>query len=83
MVLNRVWMGMFVISLIMGFSKLIFWQDVNILQTMMDALFAAAKTGFELALFMTGTMALWMGFMRIGHRCLVNFFPMYLKITQL
>ena len=66
MVLNRVWMGMFVISLIMGFSKLIFWQDVNILQTMMDALFAAAKTGFELALFMTGTMALWMGFMRIG-----------------
>jgi len=33
---------------------------------MMDALFEAAKTGFELALFMTGTMALWMGFMRIG-----------------
>jgi len=32
----------------------------------MDALFEAAKTGFELALFMTGTMALWMGFMRIG-----------------
>lgn len=66
MVLNRVWVGMFIISLIMGFSKLIFWQDVNILQTMMDALFDAAKTGFELALFMTGTMALWMGFMRIG-----------------
>lgn len=66
MVLNRVWVGMFIISLIMGFSKLIFWQDVNILQTMMDALFDAAKSGFELALFMTGTMALWMGFMRIG-----------------
>lgn len=66
MVLNRVWMGMFIISLIMGFSKLIFWYDTNILQSMMDALFEAAKTGFELALFMTGTMALWMGFMRIG-----------------
>jgi len=66
MVLNRVWMGMFIISLVMGFSKLIFWYDTNILQTMMDALFEAAKTGFELALFMTGTMALWMGFMRIG-----------------
>jgi spore maturation protein SpmA len=66
MVLNRVWMGMFVISLIMGFSKLIFWQDVNILQTMMDALFEAAKVGFELAIFMTGTIALWMGFMKIG-----------------
>lgn len=33
---------------------------------MMDSLFEAAKTGFELALFMTGTMALWMGFLRIG-----------------
>ncbi|MFN5415850.1 MAG: nucleoside recognition domain-containing protein [Flavobacteriia bacterium] len=66
MVLNRVWMGMFIIAMIMGFSKLIFWQDVNILQTMMDALFDAAKTGFELALFMTGTIALWMGFMKIG-----------------
>ncbi len=50
----------------MGFSKLIFWQDVHILQNMMDGLFEAAKTGFELSLFMTGTIALWMGFMRIG-----------------
>jgi spore maturation protein SpmA len=33
---------------------------------MMDALFESAKTGFELALFMTGIMALWMGFMKIG-----------------
>lgn len=66
MVLNRVWMGMFVIAMIMGFSKLIFWHDTNILQKMMDALFEAAKTGFELSLFMTGTIALWMGFMKIG-----------------
>lgn len=66
MVLNRVWTGLFVIAFIIGFSKLIFWQDINILQTMMDALFEAAKTGFELALFMTGTLALWMGFMKIG-----------------
>lgn len=66
MVLNRIWIGMFIISMVMGFSKLLFWQDVNILQNMMDSLFEAAKTGFELALFMTGTMALWMGFLRIG-----------------
>jgi spore maturation protein SpmA len=66
MVLNRIWIGMFIISMVMGFSKLIFWHDVNILQNMMDSLFEAAKTGFELALFMTGTMALWMGFLRIG-----------------
>ncbi len=66
MVLNRVWAGMFIIAFVMGFSKLIFWQNTEILQNMMDAMFEAAKTGFELAIFMTGTMALWMGFMRIG-----------------
>jgi spore maturation protein SpmA len=66
MVLNRIWVGMFLIAMVMGFSKLIFWQDVHILQSMMDGLFEAAKTGFELSLFMTGTIALWMGFMRIG-----------------
>ena len=57
---------MFIIAMVMGFSKLIFWQDTHILQNMMDALFESAKTGFELALFMTGIMALWMGFMKIG-----------------
>ncbi len=57
---------MFIIAFVMGFSKLIFWQNTEVLQTMMDAMFEAAKTGFELAIFMTGTMALWMGFMRIG-----------------
>ncbi len=57
---------MFIIAMVMGFSKLLFWQDTHILQNMMDALFESAKTGFELALFMTGIMALWMGFMKIG-----------------
>jgi spore maturation protein SpmA/spore maturation protein SpmB len=66
MVLNRIWIGMFVIAITMGFSKLIFWQDTFILQKMMDALFASAKTGFEIAIFMTGILCLWMGFMKIG-----------------
>ncbi|WP_294677103.1 nucleoside recognition domain-containing protein [uncultured Fluviicola sp.] len=66
MVLNRVWIGMFVIAIIMGFSKLLFWQDTFILQKMMDALFEAAKSAFELALYMTGILALWMGLMKIG-----------------
>lgn len=66
MVLNRVWLGMFLIAIVVGFSKLIFWQDLHILQKMMDALFASAKNGFEIALFMTGTLCLWMGILKIG-----------------
>lgn len=66
MVLNRVWIGMFLIALVMGFSKLIFWQDTFILQKMLDAFFEAAKGAFELALYMTGIITLWMGLMKIG-----------------
>ena len=50
----------------MGFSKLIFWQDYAVLQSMLDALFSSSKTGFELAIFMTGTLCLWMGILKIG-----------------
>jgi spore maturation protein SpmA len=66
MVLNRIWIGMFFIAIVMGFSKLIFWQDTAILQKMMDGLFEASKNGFELSIFMTGALCLWMGFMKIG-----------------
>lgn len=66
MVLNRVWIGMFIIAIIMGFSKLIFWQDTFILQQMLDSFFEAAKAAFELALYMTGILTLWMGLMKIG-----------------
>lgn len=66
MVLNRIWIGMFLIAIVMGFSKLIFWQDTAILQKMIDGLFEASKNGFELSIFMTGALCLWMGFMKIG-----------------
>jgi spore maturation protein SpmA len=33
---------------------------------MMDGLFEASKNGFELSIFMTGALCLWMGFMKIG-----------------
>lgn len=66
MVLNRVWIGMFITAIIMGFSKLIFWQDTFILQQMLDSFFEAAKSAFELALYMTGILTLWMGLMKIG-----------------
>jgi spore maturation protein SpmA len=66
MVLNRVWIGMFITAIVMGFSKLIFWQDTFILQQMLDSFFEAAKSAFELALYMTGILTLWMGLMKIG-----------------
>lgn len=66
MVLNRIWIGMFFIALITAMSKLIFWQDTHILHEMFESLMGAAKTGFEIAIYLTGVLCLWMGIMKIG-----------------
>ena len=66
MVLNRIWIGMFLISIIVAGCKLIFWQDVDLMKNMIDSLSGSAKTAFEYALFLTGTMCLWLGVMKIG-----------------
>lgn len=66
MILNRIWIGMFLIAAIVGLSKLIFWQDLDIFKNLVDALMGAATTGFEISLSLTGIICLWMGIMKIG-----------------
>ena len=68
MVLNRIWIAMFLISGIVAFSKLIFWQDYFIFDEMVKSLFDSAETGFNVALGLTGMLCLWMGIMRIGEQ---------------
>ncbi|MCH2230286.1 MAG: spore maturation protein [Crocinitomicaceae bacterium] len=66
MLLNRIWIGMFLIAMIVAISKLVFWQDTDIFRQLVDALFAAADTGFTLSLSLTGVLCFWMGVMKIG-----------------
>lgn len=57
---------MFLIAMVMGLSKLIFWHDLSIFEQMINSLFDAAKNGFEIALYLTGALCLWMGLMKVG-----------------
>ncbi len=66
MILNKIWISMFVIAMIVALSKLIFWQDVDIFKQIVDALLNSSKTGFEISLSLTGIICLWMGIMKIG-----------------
>jgi len=66
MLLNRIWLGMFLIAGIVAVSKLIFWHDTEIFKSLVDALFSAADTGFTLSLSLTGILCFWMGIMKIG-----------------
>lgn len=68
MLLNRIFIGMFLIGFSVAAGKLLFWSDFNIFKTMVDSLFEASKSGFEISIFLTGALCLWMGFMRVGEK---------------
>ena len=67
MVLNFVWLGFFVSAFLAALVQTVL-GDFSVFPRLMTALFDAAKTGFEIALALTGVMALWLGFMRIGEQ---------------
>lgn len=68
MLLNRLWIGLFFTALLVGVGKLLFLGDTLIIKEMVDALFENAETAFKIALFLTGALCLWMGFMEIGEK---------------
>ncbi len=68
MLLNRLWIGLFVSSLLVGGFKLIIFGDTMVFKEMVTALFESAKLAFEIALFLTGALCLWMGLMQIGEK---------------
>ena len=67
MVLNYVWLGFFLSAFVAALVQTLL-GDFSVFPRLMAALFDAAKTGFEIALGLTGVMALWLGFMKIGER---------------
>ena len=66
MLLNRIWIGMFLVAFVVAMSKLLFWHDYTIFEDLVQALFSAAETGFVIALGLTAMLCLWLGIMKIG-----------------
>ena len=66
MLLNKVWISLFLIAFLTALSKLIFWHDLFIFEKIINSIFEASKSGFEISLYFTGALCLWMGIMRIG-----------------
>lgn len=64
--LNILWLFFFISAFITALFKLLFLNDLLIFNQIMAALFAMAKTAFEISLGLTGVLALWLGFMRIA-----------------
>lgn len=68
MLLNRLWISLFVIAMVVGLSKFFFMGDQLVFKEIVDALFSSAETSFTIALYLTGALCLWMGFMQIGEK---------------
>lgn len=68
MLLNRLWIGLFLVSMTVGLIKLTFLGDTLVFKVMVDSIFETAKLAFEIALFLTGALCFWMGVMEIGEK---------------
>jgi spore maturation protein SpmA len=68
MALNYIWFGFFIIAFVVALVKLVFFQDMAVFPALLDSTFEMAKLGFELSLYLTGVMALWLGLMKIGEK---------------
>jgi spore maturation protein SpmA len=66
--LNALWIGFFLAAFLIAVFKLLVLGDAAVFAALVKALFDSSKTAFEIALGLTGVMALWLGVMKIGER---------------
>ncbi len=66
MALNIIWIGFFIIALLVALIKLIFFQEYDILNQLVKSLYDNAETGFTLSIGLTAILAFWLGIMKIG-----------------
>ena len=66
MVLNYIWIGLFVIGVVVGLFNQFVMGNSDTLPGMMDSTFEMSKSAFEMAIGLTGTLTFWMGIMKIG-----------------
>lgn len=68
MVLNYIWIAFFLIAFVFALVQWIFMGDMEIFPALTQATFDNAKLGFEISLWLTGVMSLWLGIMKIGEK---------------
>ena len=68
MVLNYIWIGFFLIALLVALYKTFFQHDMEVFTAMIDSTFEMAEISFEIAIGLTGILCLWLGIMQIGEK---------------
>jgi spore maturation protein SpmA len=68
MVLNYIWIALFLIAMLVGLVKLVFFGDTGVFTAIVNGAFGSAKTAFEISLGLAGVLTLWSGLMKIGEQ---------------
>lgn len=68
MLLDYIFVGFFVIALLVGVVRGFLIGDAALFDVIMQALFEAAQSGFTIALALTGVLCFWMGLMRVAEK---------------
>lgn len=68
MVLNVVWIGLFLSAGLFGLVRFLTGADPDVFPAMAKATFDSGKTAFEICLGLVGTLTLWMGLMKVGEQ---------------
>lgn len=66
--LNKIWGGFFFVSFLAALLRWGLQGEATVWADMVRAAFEMSKTGFEIALGLTGVMCLWLGVMRLGEK---------------
>ena len=84
MALNYIWIGFFIVALVVALFRTIcyflqqglditFWttftiEDRDVFHAMVESTFSMAETSVKIAIYLIGIMTLWLGIMRIGEK---------------
>jgi spore maturation protein SpmA len=66
--LNWIWAAFFFVAFAAAIAQATFGGNPDALRAVVASLFDSSKTGFEIALGLTGVMSLWLGLMRVGEK---------------
>ncbi len=66
MVLNYIFIAFFLIAILIALGHLLLTGDFSVFENLMNASFVQAKNGFEIALYLTGVLCLWLGLLKIA-----------------
>jgi len=73
MAINYIWLAFFIIGFAAALIQVLVGNHYDLLPTVMNGITDSAKTGFEIALGLTGAMTFWLGLMKVGEKSgLVN-----------